>query len=132
MALMKEGLWGIVKETELPPPADADEATKTKYGTRQDRALATIVLSMDPTLLYLLGDPTSPVVVWKKLESQFQKKNWSNKLILRRKLHNLQLKDGASMQDHIRQMVELFNELAIVGASIEEEDRVVYLLASLP
>ena len=29
-------------------------------------------------------------------------------------------------------MSELFNELAIVGDAIEEEDRVVYLLASLP
>jgi hypothetical protein len=29
-------------------------------------------------------------------------------------------------------MTELFNELAIVGDAIEEEDRVVYLLASLP
>ena len=29
-------------------------------------------------------------------------------------------------------MIELFNELAIVGDAIDEEDRVVYLLASLP
>ena len=29
-------------------------------------------------------------------------------------------------------MIELFNELAIAGDVIEEEDRVVYLLASLP
>ena len=29
-------------------------------------------------------------------------------------------------------MTELFNELAVVGDAIEEEDRVVYLLASLP
>ena len=36
------------------------------------------------------------------------------------------------MQDHIKSMTELFNELAIVGDAIEEEDRVVYLLASLP
>lgn len=29
-------------------------------------------------------------------------------------------------------MTELFNELAIVGDAIEEEDQAVYLLASLP
>ena len=29
-------------------------------------------------------------------------------------------------------MTELFNELAIVGDAIDDEDRVVYLLASLP
>ena len=42
------------------------------------------------------------------------------------------MKDGESVQGHIKAMTELFNELAIVGDTIEEEDRVVYLLASLP
>lgn len=36
------------------------------------------------------------------------------------------------MPDHIKEMVELFNKLAIVGAPIDNEDQVVYLLASLP
>ena len=36
------------------------------------------------------------------------------------------------MQDHIKSITQLFNELAIFGDAIDEEDRVVYLLASLP
>ena len=43
MALMKEGLWSIVNETELPPAADAAEDIAIKYRTRKDRALVTIV-----------------------------------------------------------------------------------------
>ena len=35
-----------------------------------------------------------PVTVWNKLEGQFQKKTWANKLELRRKLHFLRLRDG--------------------------------------
>ena len=74
MALMKEGLWGIVNGIETPP--DISQADKyAKFMARRDRALATIVLSVDPTLLYLLGDPENPVIVWKKLSDQFQKKN---------------------------------------------------------
>ena len=42
--------------------------------TRSDKALAQIVLSIQFSLLYLLGDPEDPVVVWKKLEKQYQKK----------------------------------------------------------
>lgn len=38
------------------------------------RALATIVLSVDLSLLYLTGDPEDPIAVWKKLGDQFQKK----------------------------------------------------------
>ena len=130
MALMKEDLWSIVNETETPPAEDATAATIAKYRTRKDRALATIVLSIDPSLLYLIGDPKEPVEVWKKLKSQFQKKTWANKLLLRRKLHSLHLK-GESVQEHIKKITEIFNKLAAIEAPMDEEDRVVQLLASL-
>ena len=132
MALMKENLWGIVSQTENPPGDEASVDAVAKYRARKDQALATIVLSIEPSLLYLLGEPKDPIDVWKKLESQFQKKTWANKLVLRRKLHSLRLKEGEPVQRHIKQMTELFNELAVVGAQLDEEDRVVHLLASLP
>ena len=129
MALVRDGLWGIVSGTETVP---AEGDGRTKFFARRDHALATIVLAVEPSLLYLIGDPEDPLAVWGKLQNQFQKKTWANKLALRRRLHSLQLKNGASVQDHIKAMTELFNELAIVGDAVEEEDRVVYLLASLP
>lgn len=89
----------------------------------QDRALATIVLAVDPSLLYLIGNLENPVNIWEKLADQFEKKMWATRLDLRRKLH--------SAQEHIKVMVELFDALSIAGKNIKE-DRVVYLLASLP
>ena len=132
MALIRDGVWGIVAGTETAPAEDGGGDRQAKFISRRDRALATIVLAIEPSLLYLIGDPEDPVTVWKKLQDQFQKKTWSNKLALRRRLHSLTLRDGESVQEHIKTMTELFNELAIVGDAIEEEDRVVYLLASLP
>ena len=89
MALMKEGLWNIVTGTEGAPE---DQRERPKYLLRRDRALATIVLSVEPTLVYLLGpDPEDPTVVWEKLADQFQKKTWANKLALRKQVHNLTL-----------------------------------------
>ena len=35
-------------------------------------------------------------------------------------------------EDHIKTMTELFNELSIVGDAISDDDRIVYLLSSLP
>ncbi len=67
-----------------------------------------------------------------KLASQFQKKSWANKLHLRKKLYSLILKEGDSVQQHIRKLTEIFEELAVVGNPIEEEDKAVHLLASLP
>ena len=37
----------------------------------------TIVLTVQPSLLYSLGDPVDPTIVWNKLADQFQKKTWA-------------------------------------------------------
>ena len=50
-------------------PAEAEPLAK--FNTRQGKALAIIVLYVDPTLLYLVGDPMNPIEVWKKLADQF-------------------------------------------------------------
>ena len=122
---------GTVNGTETAPDkGETDHCSK--FLARWDRALATIVLAVEPSLLYLIGEPEDPVVVWKKLQYQFQKKTQANKLALRLRLHFLQLKYGKLVQGHIKAMMELFNELAVVRDVIQDEDHVIYLLASLP
>jgi hypothetical protein len=71
MALVREGLWGIVAGTEKAPDATTEADKHAKFMGRSDRALATIVLAIDPSLLYLVGDPVDPAAVWKKLSGQF-------------------------------------------------------------
>lgn len=131
MALIKEDVWGIVEGTETVPE-QTDTNKYSQYIVRKNRALAIIVLAVDPKLLYLLGEPEDPKEVWNKLANQFQKKTWCNKLQLRRRLYALKLREGGSVQDHIKAMTEIFNELNVIGDSMDEEDRVVHLLASLP
>ena len=131
MALIKDSLWGIVSGADEAPAEEQADARK-KFMARKDRALAIIVLAVDPSLLYLLGEPEDPQAVWRRLEEQFQRKTWSNKLQLRRKLYGLKLKEGGSVNEHIKAMSEIFEELAVIGDAISEEDRVVHLLASLP
>ena len=131
LALMKEGLWSIVNETETAPATEGE--ARRKFMHRRDQAFAIIGLSVDPSLLYLFGDdPDDPVAVWKTLKQQFQKKTWANKLELRRKLYSLRLREGESVHAHIKSMTELFQELAVIDAALSEEDKVVHLLASLP
>ena len=80
----------------MAPNAAVDADKHAKF-SRKDKALAIIVLAIEPKLLYLIGNPEDPVVVWKKLTNQFQKKTWANKLELRRKLFFLRLEDGGSI-----------------------------------
>ena len=129
---MNHGLWGIVSKTEAEPEAGTER--HTKFVTRRDRALAIIVLSVRSISLTLSTRRPNRSCrhMGESLSSQFQKKTWANRLALRKRLHSMLLKDGQNVQEHVKNMVELFNELAIVGDNISDEDRVVYLLASLP
>ena len=112
MALMRDGVWKIVDGMEKSPTTGGADVP-VKFDSRGDRALAIIVLSIEPTLLYLLGNLKDPSEVWKTLADQFQKKTWTNCLSLRRKLHSLKLKEGVSVQSRIKEMTYIFNELAV-------------------
>ena len=52
MALKKEGVWSIVSSTEAAPAENTEERVLECYASRRDKALATIVLSIDLSLLY--------------------------------------------------------------------------------
>ena len=81
------------------------------------------MLAIEPSLLYLTGaNPTDPVVVWKVLADQFQRKTWANKLELKRKLLSMRLTEGGSVQDHIKYMTEICDKLSVIGEAISEED----------
>lgn len=49
---MIEGLWRIVTGQETAPTGS--ETEQAKFAARRDRALATVVLSVDTSLLYLV------------------------------------------------------------------------------
>ncbi len=73
MVLVRDNLWSIVSETEECP---TETEPRRKFLERCDKALAIIVLMINPKFIYLLGaDSTDPVTVWKRLEEQFQRKN---------------------------------------------------------
>ena len=69
-------------ESVQTSPAEHEADRYRKFVRRRDHALAIIVLSIEPSLLYLFGDPENPVAVWDKLTDQFQKMTWANKLEL--------------------------------------------------
>ena len=131
MYLMREGLLNLVEGVETAPDSSDASAVRNFKG-RENRALANIVLNVEPKLLYFLGDPVDPVIVWKKLQDTFVAKTWANKLRIKRRLYNMQLKDGDCLQSHLKNFIELYDQLAVIGEKVEEEDKVINLLASFP
>ena len=89
---------------------------------KQQKALATIVLGIDPGLLYLIGtDPESAKEVWQILEKQYQKDSWLNKLSLKKRLYNIRLTND-DVNGHIKEMTEIFQSLSLLGCKVEDEE----------
>ena len=44
----------------------------------------------------------------------------------------MKLRVGDSIQEHMKRMAEIFEELAVIGDPVQEEDQVIHLLAGLP
>ena len=111
--------------SQAAPGQESDRYAK--FLTRRDQALATIVLSAELSLLYLVGDPEDLATVWGKLANQFQKRMWADKLELRRNPFSLRLKNGESMQEHIhvKAVTTIFDGLSVIGDPISDEGPVV-------
>ena len=52
--------------------------------------------------------------------------------MLKKKYFRMEMKEGTSIEAHIKCMKELTDQLAAINAPISEEDQVVTLLGSLP
>jgi len=87
-------------------------------------------LSQD--LKYDVMNETSAKKIWETLASKYLTINVENRLHLKRRLHHFQLKMGISISDHINTYTKLLADLANVDVVIDEEDKCLILLSSLP
>jgi hypothetical protein len=129
--LMAKGLWGIVDGTETVPGA-GQAAARAEFNKRSQKAQATIVLGISTTQLYLVTTCETAKDMWDVLKQHFERDSLANKIYLKKQYFRMEMKDGTSVEDHLKQMKELTDKLAAIGAPIGEEDQVVTLLGSLP
>ena len=74
----------------------------------------------------------TPKDAWDALRSHFEQNTLANKLLLKKRFFRMEMKEGTTIENHLKQMKELSDQLAAIGAPITEEDQVVTLLGSLP
>eukprot|EP00253_Pinus_taeda_P005436 PITA_05436 len=78
-----------------------------------------------------LGEATAKAL-WDKLRTLYHSKSLVNKLFLRKKLHNLRMKDGDSVTEHLNEFNTVVSQLASVDIKISDEDKCISLLCCLP
>ena len=60
--------------------------------------------------------------MWDTLRSHFERGTLANKLYLKKKYFRKEMEEGTSMEAHLKEMKELTDKLASIGAAISEED----------
>ncbi len=117
--LAKE-LWGITQGTEVLVES-ANDATRTAFKVRCQKALSTLVMSIVPSQLYLITSCETAKDAWDNLKQQFESNTLHNKLLLKKQYFRSEMSAGSSMEKHLKVMKELTDKLAAVGAPISED-----------
>ena len=75
---------------------------------------------------------TSARQLWEILEKKYLTKSIESRLQLKRRLYLFQMKRGLSIDEHMNSYTKLLIDLSNVDVKIDEEDKAVILLNSLP
>jgi hypothetical protein len=70
--------------------------------------------------------------LWDKLGKLYQSKSLVNKILLRKKLYNLRMRDGDSVEEHLNAFNTVVSQLVSVEIKISDEDKCISLQCSLP
>ncbi len=129
--LLWKNLWSFVGGSETIAE-DASPQDRAAFGKKSQKALLAIVMAVSPSQLYLITCCDSPKEAWDTLKSYFERDMLANKLLLKKKYFRMEMKETTSIEKHLKEMKELTDQLAEVGAPIAEEDQIVTLLGSMP
>lgn len=129
--LVHSGYWKLVNG-ELKPEDGKDDAEIAKYKSDDEKALATICLSVKPSQLNYIKGCKSSSEAWTKLKDVYRPSGPIQKVTLYKKLLNLRMDASGDMVSHINVFTDIADKLQEIGISIQEELLSIILLSSLP
>lgn len=128
-------LWGHVDGSATSPAvSDSSSAAQAAFQKDQKKTKALLVTSINSDLVYLITECQTPKEIWDKLKKRFERDTVLNKLFLKQKFFSLKMKESDILDEHLRRMKEITNQLAAIKAPIPEDEHMVALslLLSLP
>ena len=129
--LLAKGLWKYVDgSAALVEGATAEQ--RAKHQSESQKAFSFIAMSVSTPQLYLITSCEEPKEAWDSLKKHFERETLANKLFLKKRYFRKEMREGNSIEMHLKEMKELTDKLNSIGAPISEEDQVVTLLGSLP
>ena len=100
--------------------------------TINNKAHSTIILHLSDEVLREVAKEKTSSSLWAKLKELFLKKSLAKRLYMKKKLYTFSMKEGTTMKDHLDEFNKLILNLENVNIILEDGDRALILLSSLP
>ena len=125
MCLVKR-TWNL--GTSLNQPSKFD---KLVFELQDGKAHLLIVFSLSDEVFYEVSQEQTTFGSWLKMDKLFMTKSICNKLIMKKLLLGLQMREGTLLKEHLGELNFVLMELCDIDVKIEDEDLAMILLASL-
>eukprot|EP00253_Pinus_taeda_P018596 PITA_18596 len=106
--------------------------TDSKWAEMDERAISAIRLCLADDVLFNIVLETTAVGLWMKLEKLYMTKSLTNRILPKRQLYGLRMKEGTLIADHLNAFNTLLVQLQSIEVKIPSEDKAITLLCSLP
>ncbi|KAF6170559.1 hypothetical protein GIB67_031967 [Kingdonia uniflora] len=133
------GLRKSLKAKTIPKtPVEGIAAQKADDDEEEDwedldaKATSGIRLCLAKIVLANVSGEKTAKGLWEKLESLYQIKSLSNRLYLKERLHTLKMNEGTNVGDHLGSLNGIVLELVSITVKVEDEDKMLQLIWSLP
>lgn len=129
--LVHSELWSYVSGG-IARPDDANAETLATWVTKDEKALATILLSVKTSQLLHVKHCTTSTSAWKKIEEVHRPTGPARKVTIFKSMINLKMAEGSVMNNHLNSFFDLADKLNELDIKLPDELLTIILLSSLP
>ena len=122
----------VLKARKLWKYVETEAGATVKEKEEEQEALSQIALTVSDGVIGHIRNAKTARQAWRKICSVFEQKGLSSQVFLLRKLLNVKLDDGESMQSHINKIRELSDQLEAIGDPVRDRQLAIITLCSLP
>ena len=97
-----------------------------------DRARSTIILCLGDKALREVARERTTTSMWLKLESLYMTKSLANRLCLKQQLYTFKMTELRTVTEQLADFNKILDDLENIEVKLEEEDKALLLLNSLP
>ncbi|KAE9601143.1 putative RNA-directed DNA polymerase [Lupinus albus] len=106
--------------------------TDDQWDELDEKTFSTIQLCLSKEVLREVANEETVAALWLKLETLYMTKSLANKFHLKERLYTFRMVEGTPIQTHLDDFNSIIIDLQNIDINIEDEDKVVLLVVSLP